>query len=74
MTDDKRDQIVRRRVRRESQEHGVSPDEVDRALDKHPVNTDPGPYLKRVLALELVELDELQGIFHDKAVSKIRSG
>jgi hypothetical protein len=34
------------------------------------VNTDPGPYLKRVLALELVELDELQGIFHDKAVSE----
>jgi hypothetical protein len=35
---------------------------------------EPGPYLKRVLALELVELDELQGIFHDKAVAEIRPG
>src|SRR5215831_17376161 len=70
MTDDKHDQIVRRRVRRIAEEHGATPDEVERALDKHPVNAEPVPYLKRVLALELVELDELQGIFHDKAVAE----
>jgi hypothetical protein len=70
MTDDKHDQIVRRRVRRIAEEHLVTPDEVERALDKHPVNAEPGSYLKRVLALELVELDELQGIFHEKAVTQ----
>jgi hypothetical protein len=70
MTDDKSDKIVRHRVRRIAEEHGVTPDDVERALDKHPVNAEPGSYLKRVLALELVELDELQRIFHDKAVAE----
>jgi len=45
-------------------------DEAERALDQHPVNAEPDPYLKRVLALELVELDELQGIFHNKGVAE----
>ena len=70
MTDQKHDQITRRRVRRIAEEHGVTCDEVDRALDRHPVNSDPGNYLKRTLALELIELDELEQIFHEKAINE----
>jgi hypothetical protein len=37
-------------------------------LDRHPVETDRQTYLRRLLALELVELDELAEAFRDKAL------
>jgi hypothetical protein len=43
MTDDTQDKIVRHRVYRIAEEHGVPPDEVEHALDKHPVNADRAP-------------------------------
>jgi hypothetical protein len=37
-------------------------------LDKHPLAVDRDQFLKRALPLELVELDELQHAFRDKAL------
>jgi hypothetical protein len=42
--------------------------EVNAALDQHPIETDRDRFLKRTLAMELVELDELQAAFRAKAL------
>ena len=43
-------------------------DQVNAALDRHPIELDRDTYLKRALAMELIELDQLQQAFRDKAL------
>ena len=62
------DEIVQKRVRRIARDHGCSVDDVNTALDRHPIELDRDTYLKRTLAMELVELDELQQAFREKAL------
>ena len=61
------DRIVNKRVRRIAKDHGCTVAEVNAALDHHPIELDRDTFLKRTLAMELVELDELQQAFREKA-------
>ena len=62
------DEIVQKRVRRIARDHDCSVDDVNAALDRHPIELDRDTFLKRTLAMELVELDELQSAFREKAL------
>jgi DNA-binding transcriptional MerR regulator len=62
------DEIVQKRVRRIAREHGCSVTDVNAALDHHPIELNRDTFLKRTLAMELVELDELQQAFREKAL------
>src|SRR5262245_14774100 len=62
------DEIIQKRVRRIAKDHGCSVAEVNAALDRHPIELDRDTFLKRTLAMELVELDELQQVFREKAL------
>jgi DNA-binding transcriptional MerR regulator len=62
------DEIIQKRVRRIARDHGCSVAEVNAALDHHPIELNRDTFLKRTLAMELVELDELQQAFRDKAL------
>jgi DNA-binding transcriptional MerR regulator len=62
------DEIVQKRVRRIARDHGCSVADVNAALDRHPIELDRDTFLKRTLAMELVELDELQQAFREKAL------
>jgi len=62
------DEIIQKRVRRIARDHGCSVTEVNTALDHHPIELDRDTFLKRTLAMELVELDELQQAFREKAL------
>jgi hypothetical protein len=39
------------------------------ALDRHPIEIDRDTFVKRTLAMELVELDEQQQAFREKALN-----
>src|SRR5215468_418489 len=60
------DEIIQKRVRRIATDHGCSVADVNAALDHHPIELDRDTFLKRTLAMELVELDELQQAFREK--------
>ena len=60
------DRIVNKRVQRIARDHSCSVAEVNAALDHHPIELDRDTFLKRTLAMELVELDELQQAFREK--------
>jgi hypothetical protein len=60
------DEIVQKRVRRIARDHRCSVADVNAALDRHPIELDRDKFLKRTLAMELVELDELQQAFLKK--------
>src|SRR5215469_17494125 len=61
------DKIVNKRVQRIARDHSCSVAEVNAALDHHPIELDRDTFLKRTLAMELMELDELQQAFREKA-------
>jgi hypothetical protein len=42
-------------------------DDVHAIVDHHPIEVDRDQYLKRALALQLVQLDELEVVFREKA-------
>ena len=63
----KHDKIVHQRVLALAEDHGLTVPETLAALDKHPIETDRDTYLKRTLALELIELDRLAAVFRVKA-------
>ena len=62
------DELVNRRVSAIARIHGCSVADVNAALDKHPLETDRDAFLKRTMALELIELDRLAQAFEDKAL------
>jgi len=60
-----------KRIRRIAREHHCTVAEVEHALDHHAVNSvNRDKYLSRLLALELVELDEMQEFFRQKALAE----
>jgi hypothetical protein len=68
MDDETTNRIVNKRARRIAKDHGCTVDQVNAALDRHPIEINRDLFLKRTLAMELVELDELQQAFREKAL------
>jgi hypothetical protein len=68
MDDETTNQIINKRARRIAKDHGCTVDQVNAALDRHPIEINRDLFLKRTLAMELVELDELQQAFREKAL------
>src|SRR5262252_10449253 len=66
------DDLVNKRVRALAADHGPTVPETLAALDKHPIELDRDQFLRRTLALELIELDQLQQAFRDKALESRR--
>jgi hypothetical protein len=63
-----RDLIVHKPERRIAEDHDCTVDEVHAVLDQHPIEVDRDKYLKRALALQLLQLDELEIAFREKAL------
>src|SRR5215467_4132109 len=63
-----RDLIVHKPERRIADDHGCTVEEVHEVLDRHPIEVDRDKYLKRALAMQLLQLDELEVAFRDKAI------
>src|SRR5262245_25076859 len=68
---DQKDQekITQRIVKRIADDFHCTVDEVNRTLDAHPIEVDRDKFLKRALGLQLLRLDELEEIFHSKAIT-----
>src|SRR5262249_10216765 len=49
-------------------DNGCTIDEVHAVLDRHPIEVDRDKHLKRALAMQLLQLDELEVAFRDKAI------
>jgi hypothetical protein len=62
------DKLTSKRIYAIAKAHNTTVAAVHRALAKHPIEVDRDAYLKKCLALELIELDELQAAFRDKAL------
>jgi hypothetical protein len=62
------DLIVHKPEQRIADDHGCTVDEVHAVLDRHPIEVDRDKYLKRALAMQLLQLDELEVAFRDKAI------
>jgi len=58
-----RDKIINRVVRRIADDLGCSVAEVNDLLDQHPIEVDRDKYLKRILASQLLRLDEAPSKF-----------
>jgi hypothetical protein len=63
-----RDLIVHKPERRIADDHGCTVEEVHAVLDRHPIEVDRDKYLKRALAMQLLQLDKLEVAFRDKAI------
>jgi hypothetical protein len=68
MDQQRQDLIIYKPERRIAEDHGISIDEVHAVLDRHPIELDRDRYLKRQLAMQLLQLDELEVAFRDKAI------
>jgi len=66
------DRIVNKRVQRIARDHSCSVADVNAALDHHPIELDRDTFLKRTLAMELVELNELAAGFPGKGSCRPR--
>jgi hypothetical protein len=62
------EKIVNKRLARIAKDHRCSVAEVTAALDRHPIEVDHDTFLRRTLAMELVELDELEQAFRESAL------
>ena len=65
------DDLVNKRVRALATDHGLTVPETLAALDKHPMELDRDQFLRRTLAMELIELDQLQQAFRAKALDSL---
>ena len=63
-----RDLILYKPERAIADDNGCTVDEVQAVLDRHPIEVDRDKYLKRALAMQLLQLDELEVAFRDKAI------
>src|SRR5215831_7346592 len=62
------DKLVNSRVHALARAYDYTVDDVNAALDRHPIEQDRDKFLKRTLALELVRLDQLESAFIVKAL------
>jgi hypothetical protein len=62
------DELVNKRVHAIARAHDCTVDQVNAALDRHPIELDRDRFLKRTLALELMRLDQLEMAFEGKAI------
>jgi hypothetical protein len=67
MAQQHRDLILHKPERAIAEDCGCTVDDVHAVLDRHPIEVDRDQYLKRALALQLVQLDELEVVFREKA-------
>src|SRR5215813_3857166 len=63
-----RDLFLYKPERAIADDNGCTIDEVHAVLDRHPIEVDRDKYLKRALALQLLQLDELEIAFREKAL------
>jgi hypothetical protein len=68
MDQEHRDLILHKPERAIADDNGCTVDEVHAVLDRHPMEVDRDRYLKRALAMQLLQLDELEVAFRDKAI------
>ena len=68
MDQEHRDLILHKPERAIADDNGCTIDEVHAVLDRHPIEVDRDKYLKRALALQLLQLDELEIAFREKAL------
>src|SRR5215469_14167131 len=61
-------ELVNKRVHAIARAHDCTIDQVNAALDRHPIELDRDRFLKRTLALELMRLDQLEMAFEGKAI------
>src|SRR5215469_3641106 len=62
------DELTNKRVHAIARAHDCMVDQVNAALDQHPIELDRDRFLKRTLALELMRLDQLEMAFEGKAL------
>jgi hypothetical protein len=63
-----RDLILHKPERAIADDNGCTIDEVHAVLDRHPIEVDRDKYLKRALAMQLLQLDELEVAFRERAI------
>jgi hypothetical protein len=61
------DLILHKPERALADDAGCTVAEVHKVLDQHPITVDRDKYLKRALAMQLLQLDQLEVAFRDKA-------
>ena len=59
MDQQRQDLIIYKPERRIAEDHGISIDEVHAVLDRHPIEVDRDKYLKRALAMQLLQLYQI---------------
>jgi hypothetical protein len=62
------DEIVNKRVCSLAADHGLTAPDTLAALHRRPIELDRNQFLRRTLAMELIELDQLQQAFRAKAL------
>lgn len=62
------DELTNKRIHALARRHGCGVDDINAALDAHPVVTDRAAYVRRCLSLELMHLDEYEEVFRAKAL------
>jgi hypothetical protein len=63
------DELCNQRIHAIAKAKRCSVERVKRALDRHPIEVDRDVYLKRTLALALIDIEELKAVFREKALS-----
>ena len=61
------DLILHKPERALAEDAGCTVAEVHEVLNRHPITVDRDKYLKRALAMQLLQLDQLEVAFRDKA-------
>src|SRR5215468_6125992 len=61
------DMILHKPERALADDAGCTVEEVHEVLDQHPITVDRDRYLKRALALQLLQLDQIEVAFREKA-------
>ena len=68
------DELVNKRVHAIARAQDCTIDQVNAALDQHPIELDRDRFLKRTLAMELMRLDQLEMAFEGKALKDVPAG
>src|SRR5262249_52425168 len=63
------DELVNKRVTQIARDHGCTVDQVNAVLDRHPIALDRDQFLRRTLALDLMELEARDPALRDTAAA-----